>query len=75
MTILLIFIYKEELRQLAWNLYITEIIMELWLEGTNHCTEDKKRLLNLYHMKFVVRFLNLANRGYKNKIMLILYRT
>lgn len=33
MTILLIFIYKEELRQLAWNLYITEIIMELVVRG------------------------------------------
>lgn len=42
MTILLIFIYKEELRLLAWNLYITEI-MDLVVRGKNHCTEDKKK--------------------------------
>lgn len=41
MTILLIFIYKEELRHLAWNLYITEIT-ELMLEGKHHCTEDRR---------------------------------
>lgn len=40
MTILPIFIYKE-LRRLAWNLYITEI-MELVVRGKNHCTEDKR---------------------------------
>lgn len=75
MTILLIFIYKEELRLLAWNLYITEI-MDLVVRGKNHCTEDKKkRLLDSNHIKFVVRFLNLANQGYKNRIMLFLYRS
>lgn len=41
MTILLIFIYKEEQKLLAWNLYITEI-MELVVRGKNHCTEDKR---------------------------------
>lgn len=74
MTILLIFIYKEELRLLTWNLYITEI-MDLVVRGKNHCTEDKKRLLDSNHIKFVVRFLNLANQGYKNRIMLFLYRS
>lgn len=72
MTILLIFIYKEEQKLLAWNLYITEI-MELVVRGKNHCTEDK-RLLDSNHIKFVVRFLNLANQGYKNKVLLFLYR-
>lgn len=35
------YIYKEELKLLAWNLYITEI-MELVVRGKNHCTEDKR---------------------------------
>ena len=66
-NILTIFIYKEELKKLYSNLYINEV-MDLVVRGKEPLYSIWGRLLNSYHIKLLVRFLNIAVKATKTDV-------
>lgn len=65
MDSLTIFIHKE--LKLCSNLYINEI-MELVVRGKEPLYRIQKRLLDSYHIKMTVRFLNIAIKATKTNL-------